>query len=203
MYDLTDEERKRGSWMEFIQEPMIRMNEDQVDSTPDFPDFADFVAWETAKNKTGEPAGSGSPLCSSEPNELECQLDETTTIDPPIRQVRTPKKVRVGKTLKQVRDDSPACYINKKLWNCRKLTITERCCIGLLNTLMENDPGYAWVRYEQLGHWLGLTAETVENMLRKLRQGGYLKDIGQFRGVHRWVVCAKWRNPPKKKRQAL
>jgi hypothetical protein len=147
------------------------------------------------ENKPAAPTGLGAAVSSSEPDEVREPVNVTTSTPKPKSQVN--KLAKVAK----LRDDSPAYFINKKLANCRQLTSTDRCCVGLLNFLMKNKDGYAWVGYPQLAHWLGLKDKDVAyNLMRKLSMNGFIRDEGEYRGKHRWVVCEEWRDPTKKPR---
>jgi hypothetical protein len=66
---------------------------------------------------------------------------------------------------------------------------------------MKNKDGYAWVGYPQLAHWLGLkNSDVAYNLMRKLSKNGFIRDEGDYRGKHRWVVREEWRDPVKKPR---
>jgi hypothetical protein len=148
------------------------------------------------ENKPAAPTGLGAAVSSSEPDEVREPVSLTTTIDDQVSQVK--KLAKVAK----IRDDSPAYFINKKLANCRKLTSTERCCVGLLNFLMKNKDGYAWVGYPQLAHWLGLkNGDCAYNLVQKVSKKGFIRDKGDYRGKHRWVVCDEWRDPKPRSRK--
>jgi Helix-turn-helix domain len=96
---------------------------------------------------------------------------------------------------RELTEECPFYIINRKLANCRVLTSTERCCIGLLNSLMQKH-GYAFVSNEQLALWLCMKSpDSVRNMLAKLAKAGFLKDTGRSNLEVRWVVREDLRNP--------
>jgi hypothetical protein len=96
---------------------------------------------------------------------------------------------------RELTEECPLYIINRRLANCRVLTSTERCCIGLLNSLMQKH-GYAFVSNEQLALWLCMKSpDSVRNMLAKLAKTGFLKDTGRRNLEVRWVVREDLRNP--------
>ena len=97
-------------------------------------------------------------------------------------------------------EQCPLYIINRALANCRVLTSTERCCIGLLNSLMQKH-GYAFVSNEQLALWLCMKSpDTVRNMLARLTKMGFIANTGRRHLEIRWVVCQELQNPKRKSR---
>jgi hypothetical protein len=152
-------------------------------------------AWATSGlNRAGECYEKRAPVitnASKVTNTEEAVSQEETDIEE--------EKIPEGKTRKWgkiVREHCPAIYINDQLTNCDKLTPNEQRCMGLLNFLMKNPRGYAFVSDQQLAHWLNLrNPASVDNMLRKFRKGGFVKDEGVDRYNRRkLVVCEQWRN---------
>jgi hypothetical protein len=92
-------------------------------------------------------------------------------------------------------DECPLYIINRQLANCRVITSTERCCIGLLNSLMQKH-GYAYVSNEQLAWWLDMkSSNSVRNMLAKLTKMRLIQNTGRRNLEIRWVVCPELQNP--------
>jgi hypothetical protein len=97
-------------------------------------------------------------------------------------------------------EECPLYIINRALANCRVLTSTERCCIGLLNSLMQKH-GHAFVSNEQLALWLCMKSpDTVRNMLARLTKMGFIANTGRRHLEIRWVVCQDMQNPKRKSR---
>jgi hypothetical protein len=96
----------------------------------------------------------------------------------------------------------PYITINDFLTNCRGCGIdwVEKALLAIIN-FNTGSYGYATISCEQLGHWLERSPGTVENMIGKLDNLGFLKNLGKYRGKHRLAVRPKWRNPTCKKRQ--
>jgi hypothetical protein len=92
-------------------------------------------------------------------------------------------------------NECPLYIINRQLANCRVLTSTERCCIGLINSLMQKH-GYAYVSNEQLAWWLDMKSpNSVRNMLAKLTKMRLIQNTGRRNLEIRWVVCPDLQNP--------
>jgi hypothetical protein len=197
----SDEERARWRAEAIASMPPLpprikeRIKEEEPDENDEYIPRPPPPLGNWRKNKTADPTGLGSAISSPEPDEVREPVNVTTTLnDTCCQATKSPKRAKL-------RDDSPAYFINKKLANCRELTSTDRCCVGLLNFLMKNKDGYAWVGYPQLAHWLGLkNSDVAYNLMRKLSKNGFIRDEGDYRGKHRWVVRDEWRDPVKKLR---
>jgi hypothetical protein len=140
--------------------------------------FGEFVAKEQAKD-TGEAAR----VEAARPDPAEMVAEAVRTAE------------EQANPSSELTDECPFYIINRKLANCKTLTSTERCCIGLLNSLMQKH-GYAYVSNEQLAWWLDMkSSNSVRNILAKLTKMRLIQNTGRRNLEIRWVVCPELQNP--------
>jgi hypothetical protein len=86
--------------------------------------------------------------------------------------------VRVASSRRELRQDCPSFWTNKKLANCREIrNDTELKAIGLLNTLMQKH-GYAYVSNEQFAVWMRMkNSESARHLLARLTKRGLIENI--------------------------
>lgn len=145
-----------------------------------------------------EEYGSKEPVFGESQTQKANPVDSTSTPEAQARQsiaeaIKAEVAAAEASDPRELTTECPLYIINRKVANCRVLTSTERCCIGLLNSLMQKH-GYAYVSNEQLAWWLGMKTNSVRNMLTKLTSQGFIKNTGRRHLEIRWVVCQEMQN---------
>jgi hypothetical protein len=104
--------------------------------------------------------------------------------------------VRAASNQRELRQDCPSFWINKKLANCREIhNDTELKAIGLLNTLMMKH-GYAYVSNEQFALWMRMkNTESARHFLARLAKRELIENIDRQRDRMKWVVRQDLQNP--------
>jgi hypothetical protein len=104
--------------------------------------------------------------------------------------------IRVAGSRRELRQDCPSFWINKKLANCREIrNDTELKAIGLLNSLMQKH-GYAYVSNEQFAVWMRMkNSESARHLLTRLAKQGLIENIDRRRDRIKWVVRQDLQNP--------